>query len=164
MSDPYKRLDEAMRRRRLEIGMKTWRDLALAAGVSYETLRALRNGEGKPADSTVHGIERALQWQPGSVQRVLEDKDPLLSGSLPPASAEMRGTVGTQPDEIDPVAAHFEALLEQVNRRTVERLDELTRKFEESTKRLEESVEESNKRADESQQMLRKLLDERKGA
>jgi len=146
VSDPYKRLDEAMRRRRLELGMKTWRDLALAGGISYETLRALRNGEGKPADATVHGLERALQWQPGSVQRVLDDKDPLPVGSLPPATAEMHGTVDTSAEADSPITAQLEALLRQAQARTEERLAELTQKVEES------------------QELIRKLLDERKGA
>lgn len=147
MSDPYTRLDEAMRRRRLELGMKTWRDLSLAAGISYETLRALRNGEGKPADSTIHGLERALQWQIGSVQRVLDDKDPLPVGSLPPAAADMQGTVGSSTEEPEsPITAQLEALFAQAQQRTEERLAELTQKVEES------------------QELIRKLLDERKGA
>lgn len=157
MSDPYKRLDEAMRRRRLELGMKTWRDLSLAAGISYETLRALRNGEGKPADATVHGLERALQWELGSVQRVLDDKDPLPVGSLPPATAEMHGTVTSSDEAESPVAAQFLALLTQARQQTEDRMAK-------HMAELNAKIDEQKELMTQQSELIQRLLDERKGA
>lgn len=77
MSDPHKLLDDAMNQRRLELGLQ-WRDLATAAGISYEALRAIRRGTSRPADLTARKLEEALQWEPGGVRAVLAGQAPVV--------------------------------------------------------------------------------------
>jgi hypothetical protein len=72
--EPHERLDEAMRQRRRDLRIRTWRDLAAAADISYETLRAVRAG-GKPAEATRDGLERALRWPPGTIEAILGGLD-----------------------------------------------------------------------------------------
>lgn len=73
---PHERLEAAMYARRRELGYKTWRELALAADISYETLRSVRRGESAPAEATMDGLEHALHWQAGSVQALLDGGEP----------------------------------------------------------------------------------------
>jgi hypothetical protein len=57
--------------RRLDLGL-TWRQVAALAGISYESLRAVRDlGAGPPRQLTLRGIDRALQWEPGSAELAL---------------------------------------------------------------------------------------------
>lgn len=142
MSDPYERLDAAMARRRLDLDMKTWRDLAQAAGISYETLRAFRKGEGAPASATVHGIERALRWQSGSIESMLAGREPspiAEPGSLPPLTADVRGTV-TDPEEEEPdspITSDIEKLL-QLAKLQVEELKAIRAQMDEQGRQIEE--------------------------
>lgn len=66
----HEHLARLMDHRRLELGMK-WDEVAAAAGVKPPTLRAIRNGTNRPSALTQRGLERALQWAPGTVERVL---------------------------------------------------------------------------------------------
>lgn len=75
-------LDEHMNRRRLDLGMK-WRDVASDGGISYEALRSARVGDAAPADLTKRGIERALKWQPGSVDAILAGGEPTPLNEAP---------------------------------------------------------------------------------
>lgn len=72
---PHERLDVAMNERRLELRMN-WREVATAAGVSYEALRAVRRGDYRPTELTARGLDEALRWVPGSVLAI-------LNGGLP---------------------------------------------------------------------------------
>lgn len=66
-------LDSAMDDRRTELGMY-WEDVAEAAGLSYETLRAIRRG--RPMRSLTRAkVERALQWPHGHIERLIRDAD-----------------------------------------------------------------------------------------
>lgn len=76
MSEPHERLDKAMNARRLELRM-TWRELAQAAQISYEALRAIRKGDYRPTELRARTLDEALQWAPGSVYVVLDGGDPL---------------------------------------------------------------------------------------
>lgn len=76
MSELARRRDEAMNRRRLELGM-TWRQVAGAARISYETLRAVRKGDSVGGELTLSSIEKALLWAPGSFADVDAGRDPL---------------------------------------------------------------------------------------
>lgn len=76
MQPSTKRLETLMAARRLELGIRTWKDLAARAGVSYETVRALKSGTVIRQDS-LYAIERALCWRPGSVQRIREGGEPI---------------------------------------------------------------------------------------
>lgn len=85
MSDPHKRLDDAMNQRRLELGLQ-WRDLASAAGISYEALRAIRRGTSRPADLTARKLDEALQWEPGGVRAALAGRAPVAIEPAPDSS------------------------------------------------------------------------------
>lgn len=68
-------LEAAMEQRRVKLRM-SWRDVSVAAGMSYEGLRAIRKGERHPNPVTKGRIEDALQWTPGSVDTVLAGGEP----------------------------------------------------------------------------------------
>lgn len=65
----------AMNERRLGLGMD-WNDVAIKANVAYETLRALRRGQRRPNELTVRRLEDALQWEPGSIDAILDGGEP----------------------------------------------------------------------------------------
>jgi transcriptional regulator with XRE-family HTH domain len=71
----HERLDAAIADRRLELGL-SWKEVAQAADISEATLRAIRNGANEPSALTARGIERALGWTAGSVERVLDGGAP----------------------------------------------------------------------------------------
>lgn len=75
MVDQHQRLNDLMKVRRLDLGLKNWRDLSNLAGISYETLRALRTGS-NPSEHTERALEDALQWRHGSIRAVLEGGTP----------------------------------------------------------------------------------------
>jgi hypothetical protein len=76
------RLDALMNERRLSLGM-TWREVARSAGVSYEAVRAVRRGPGGIAELTARQLDKALQWEPGSIAAIVagEQGEP---AELPP--------------------------------------------------------------------------------
>ena len=74
-NDALAPLGRHMEERRRELGM-TLRQVAAAGGLSVEALRSVRYGESIPNSLTRAGIERALQWEPGSVDRILADGTP----------------------------------------------------------------------------------------
>jgi len=131
-----------MDERRQALG-KTWAQVAREADITIETLRAIRRGKNEPSDLTKRGLDNALQWQAGSVQRVLSGQQPRPTGSLPSLTAEMHGDA----DELDsPITPQLRALLEQAQQRTNERLAKLT-----------EQVERQN-------ELIERLLEDRRGA
>ena len=67
-----------MEERALELGL-SWREIASRAHIAYETLRDLRSGRHVPRPLTARNLDRALRWEPGSVQRIL------AGGELAPA-------------------------------------------------------------------------------
>ena len=67
---PHELLASAIETRRGELGLSL-REVAGLAGVTGETLRAVRKGSNEPSSLTKRGIERALKWTPGSVDAVL---------------------------------------------------------------------------------------------
>lgn len=85
MTEPAQRRDEAMNRRRLELGM-TWRQVASAAGVSYETLRAVRKGDTTGGELTLSSIERALRWAPSAFAAIDSGGKPALAETEPTAT------------------------------------------------------------------------------
>jgi hypothetical protein len=58
-----------------ELRIKTWRELAALADISYETLRSARTGENLPSEGTKGGLERALQWMHGSIDAILDGRE-----------------------------------------------------------------------------------------
>lgn len=75
MAEAFKRLDRAMNEQRVHLRM-SWRDVALAAGVSEAALRTIRRGIHAPTELTAAHIDDALQWLPGSTRVVLAGGDP----------------------------------------------------------------------------------------
>lgn len=77
------RFAELMDRRREELGL-LWNDVAERAGLTKEGLRTLRAGTGKMRAPTKRGLETALGWKRGSIDRYLEsDGDPAALEPVP---------------------------------------------------------------------------------
>jgi hypothetical protein len=88
--DPAReRLARLMDTRRREIGRRrgkrySWDEVAQAAGLHRETLRLIRNGTGALTDTSKDGIEEALHWNPGSIDRIMNDDAPIPRESSAP--------------------------------------------------------------------------------
>lgn len=105
METPDNRLDLAMDARRLSLNLE-WRDLAAEAGVSYETLRALRRA-GNAAPLTKRRVEEALRWTPGSIDAVLAGGEPTLAESLESAP-------GYDVNELRELRAQLDQILDRI--------------------------------------------------
>jgi transcriptional regulator with XRE-family HTH domain len=68
-------LARRVRARRVELGLSV-RAAAQAAEMDRNTWSYLEDGTKKTAEFKYAGIERALQWEPGSVTAVLEGGEP----------------------------------------------------------------------------------------
>ncbi|MFF0598097.1 helix-turn-helix domain-containing protein [Streptomyces antibioticus] len=90
MQELAKRRDTAMNRRRLELGM-TWRQVAAAAGVSYETLRAVRKGDSTGGELTLRSIERALRWAPPAFEVIDSGGEPAPADDAQSVTRDNRG-------------------------------------------------------------------------
>ncbi|GGK93780.1 hypothetical protein Ppa06_61970 [Planomonospora parontospora subsp. parontospora] len=73
---PRRRLARLMTERRDELGLY-WNDVAERAGLTKEGLRSVRGGAGTMRPPTKRGIEAALRWARGSVDRILEGGAPV---------------------------------------------------------------------------------------
>lgn len=73
----YERLNELMNERRVELGLR-WATVAELAGITAPTLGAFRKGSNPPSDLTKRGVEKALEWQAGSIDAILLGGDPRL--------------------------------------------------------------------------------------
>ena len=89
--DERHRLAELMEARRLDLGLY-WQDVvdaAVAAGfrLSLKTLHSVRAGIAGIRPMTQRAIETGLQWEHGSIQRILDGDDPVnaLPAAAPPA-------------------------------------------------------------------------------
>jgi hypothetical protein len=129
-----------MAQRRLDLGFKTWRDLAQAADISYETLRALRKGEGTPAEATIHGLERALKWRTGSIAAVYDNRDPEPAPGSPGAEEPEEEPFRFDPETFVPQSAAERAMF-QIYQATIaeQRAEraELQRKLREIDEKLD---------------------------
>jgi len=85
ISDDRRRLADLTERRRAELGLR-WKEVAEAGGISYEAIRAVRNGDAEIRALTKHGIDTGLRWEPGSVQAILDGGDPRPAAEPAPAS------------------------------------------------------------------------------
>lgn len=65
----------ALKARRSELGLNQTR-AALAAGVSRSAWVRWENGDAEPFDYNYVLIERALKWEPGSVEEILKGGKP----------------------------------------------------------------------------------------
>ena len=99
--DARRRLAELMEQRRLDLGL-LWQgvaDAAVAAGfkLSLKTLHSVRAGTAGIRPLTQRAIEAGLQWEQGSIGRILTDGDPAPAA---PAPATIAGSVTMHPPEI----------------------------------------------------------------
>jgi hypothetical protein len=92
-----RRLAALMDERRAELRLR-WRDVADLGGLSYEVIRAVRNGTGEIRLLTQRGIEDGLKWQQGSIQAILSGGDPVPVPDAPPADDERNAWLGLPPD------------------------------------------------------------------
>lgn len=82
----WQRLGRRIKAERGRKGFATAADLARAAGVSVRTVETVESGthSGRPRETTLAKIERALGWREGSAERVvaggrpIDAADPLL--------------------------------------------------------------------------------------
>ncbi len=63
-----------MDQRRLELGLR-WKQVTTRADITHQTLLQLRKGA-EVSDLTVANVERALEWQPGSIERIRSGREP----------------------------------------------------------------------------------------
>ncbi|MEU3972386.1 helix-turn-helix domain-containing protein [Streptomyces bacillaris] len=123
MSEQLSPLEGEMNARRLQLGM-AWKELASKAGISYETLRAVRKGETAGAPLTLRKIEQALLWAQGSITRVEQGGSP-----SPLGEGEEGAPAPAASDPADPRAAAVLTILEglppRVQRQVLARLNEM---------------------------------------
>jgi transcriptional regulator with XRE-family HTH domain len=87
--DPRRLLADLMDDRRIDLDL-TWNEVADRAGVSAMTLRRIRSGDGVLTRRTQRKIDRALEWQPGSVEGILSGREPSLIEQPDPADDDLR--------------------------------------------------------------------------
>ena len=102
-TQPQHRLGVLMDQRRGELRLR-WKDVAALAGISYEGIRAVRNGTGDIRMLTQRGIEDALQWEYGSVRSVLDGGDPIPRQAGEPAAELPPMTDSERRDVLDYLA------------------------------------------------------------
>jgi plasmid maintenance system antidote protein VapI len=78
VDDARTHLAEVMNRRRQQLGWK-WIDVAREAHMSVQNLLRIRQGEIAITDDAARQLEQALRWETGSVNAVLNNRDPILS-------------------------------------------------------------------------------------
>lgn len=89
MTRNWKRLGDAIRGRREELGMAYKKDLAAAAGVTRQSVESLEAGKHRDRmPPTVKPIEKALGWEPGTAARILAGEDVQPQNGVTPRLAE----------------------------------------------------------------------------
>lgn len=66
----------------------TWDEVAIMGGISPRALQNFRNQGTDPSRRTMEGIDKGLQWAPGSLRRLLDGGDPVPLGPAVPAAPE----------------------------------------------------------------------------
>ncbi|MGP3686489.1 helix-turn-helix domain-containing protein [Streptomyces sp. IBSNAI002] len=116
-------LDGAMDRRRVALGL-TWRQVAERAGISYETLRAVRKGEQAGGDLTRRGLERALLWVTGGFEVAERGDEPSVQPEGPaPEVTEAQGESPADP-QVEAILTILNGLPERVQEEVRRRLGE----------------------------------------
>lgn len=110
------RLDRAMRARSLEL-RKRWVQIAKEADITTSALGAIRRGEYRPSPHTAKALERALEWEPGSIESILDGGNPApvpaRSGQAVDSAAEW--------DEIARLIAEYRRLVAEIIDRVPDR-------------------------------------------
>ena len=100
MEDRRARLAEHIRRRRLSLGLSE-REAAKIAGIARNTWSGAEKATSRTAAHTWPGIERALAWAPGSIERILAGDEPAVRQSAATASPPtLSDLADIDPDEI----------------------------------------------------------------
>jgi transcriptional regulator with XRE-family HTH domain len=74
-------LGTTIRQRRGQLH-QTQEQLATQAGISNSTLRQIETGHRtQPTAKTIHNLEQALGWTPGSIQRITTGQQPTLTNT-----------------------------------------------------------------------------------
>ncbi|HEY7325226.1 MAG TPA: helix-turn-helix transcriptional regulator, partial [Streptosporangiaceae bacterium] len=103
--DDWRRLADYVVARRVELGMRERRALAVATGVTDRTLGKLENGH-RVSASTLAVIENELGWSPGSCRRILAGGAPGLAAAnddgqyADPTLRHLANTPGLPPDVV----------------------------------------------------------------
>lgn len=76
-------LADALDRRRSELGLR-WEDVSALSGVARSSIAKIRNGS-VPRQITRRDLERALQWEPFSIDAILAGGEPTPIADEPQA-------------------------------------------------------------------------------
>lgn len=121
------RLAQLMEERRLDLGLR-WNDVAAESGMSVEGLRAMRRDGAVPRPLNQRGIEKALRWERGSIDRILQGEDPVPVAAAPDAELDaLERSLDLDLSALDPELRR--ALLRHYQR-IDERMSELERQAE----------------------------------
>jgi hypothetical protein len=103
--EDWRRLADYVVARRVELGMRDRRALAVATGVTDRTLGKLENGH-RVSPSTLAVIENQLGWSPGSCRRILAGGEPSAAAAPDdsqyedPTLRHLANTPGLPPDVV----------------------------------------------------------------
>jgi len=111
------RLGRLVRQRRMSLGMN--RDTAShRAGFSRETWRKIEGGE-KVSDYSLARAERVLGWPVGTVDQILEGKEPPTNEAPAPIERPPGWDEMTETDKLDYIEQLLAELREEQRRRSV---------------------------------------------
>jgi hypothetical protein len=130
MSQPaHERLAAAMDARRLVMRAK-WGDIAQAAQMSTEALRAIRRGDYRPKDLTARRLDEAFGWEEGTVEAILD-------GTLTGQESHLRGNpAATTRAVVDDLQAEVDRLMGRLPAARRERIERMIRDEEAELERL----------------------------
>lgn len=90
MTKDWHRLADAVIRRRSELGRLTQAEIAHRSGVSLDRIQAIENVKSdRYRRGTLMALERALEWEAGSVDAILSGGEPVAAGPRQPTADEM---------------------------------------------------------------------------
>jgi hypothetical protein len=78
----WKRLGDYVVARRIALGMRDRRALAVVTGVTDRTLGKVENGK-RVSASTLGALDNHLGWRPGSCRQILAGDEPALAADSP---------------------------------------------------------------------------------
>jgi transcriptional regulator with XRE-family HTH domain len=105
----FERLAAFVRARREELGM-TQNELQMAGGPSSAVLRYIESGkETKPSTRTIKALERALDWEQGSVQAILSGGDPTIVGTTRASDFP----TNTNINQLDELVAQLQQIMDE---------------------------------------------------
>lgn len=128
MTDVRKRLADVMNQRRRQLRMQ-WIDVAERAGMGVQNLLRIRTGQIGISEKAADGIDDALGWEPGSVEKILNGGKPTpLGGNT--AEGKPSGA-GADESDLSALFAEIEHLNEEIQTRA-RRIDEKLSRLQEA--------------------------------